>query len=555
MAGVSPWQKIFKKPMRPKELAQKHREEKEEKNREKETWQGLSSNLDINIDYLKATLGQSDDVVFRDYTVQLGRPLQIMIVFIDGLIAKEVINEYILEALTFDPHLQAAWGDKLEEKEFVTAVRDRLLTVNEVKLATTYPEVMEAVMAGETAILFEGAAQAIIANTRGWEHRSIDEPQTESVVRGPRVGFNEVLKSNTAQIRRWIRDPNLRIKSIRLGTRSKTDLCLCYIQGIANPKIVEEVKRRIERIEIDGVLESAYVEEMIEDSVFSFFPTVQSTERADRVAAGLLEGRVALVTDNTPFVLLVPVTFWQLYYAAEDYYHRWPMATLLRAVRFLAFFFSLYLPAFYIALASHSPELIPFKLAVAIAGTREGVPFPVFFEALIMEIAIEIIREASARLPGSLGQTIGIVGGFILGDAAVRAGLISPMITIIVALTAISSFTAPSYAVAISNRLLRFPLMLIAVVAGLYGLSIASIFIIIHLASIRSFGTPYLAPVTPFRASDMKDTFFRVPWWAMADRPGMYRPTDRMRQKGMASWWVRMVNPPQQQGMKGDEGE
>ncbi|HHZ20803.1 MAG TPA: spore germination protein [Firmicutes bacterium] len=554
---MSPWQRFFKKPMRVKELIKKRRTEKnkEDKNNKKETWQELSPELALNVKYLKDTLGQSDDVIFREYTVQLGRPLQIMLIFIDGMSSKEIINKYILEALTLDSDMKAEWERKFGEEDLVLAVRDRLLTIDEVKVVTTYPEIMAAVLSGETAILFEGEAQAIIANTRGWEHRGIDEPQTESVVRGPRVGFNEVLKSNTAQIRRWIRDPNLRIKNLQLGTRTKTDISICYIHGIANPKIVDEVKQRLERIEIDGILESSYLEEMIEDSVLSVFPTVQSTERADRVAAGLLEGRVAIVTDNTPFVLLVPVTFWQLYYAAEDYYQRWPLATLLRAIRFLAFFFSLYLPALYIALASHSPELIPFKLAVAIAGTREGVPFPVFFEALIMEVAIEIIREASARLPGSLGQTIGIVGGFILGDAAVRAGLISPMITIIVALTAISSFTAPSYAVAVSNRLLRFPLMVIALIGGLYGLSIASIFIIIHLASIRSFGTPYLAPVTPFRARDMKDTFFRVPWWAMADRPGMYRPLDRMRLKGPASWWSRLLNPSQRGELKGGEGE
>jgi hypothetical protein len=284
---------------------------------------------------------------------------------------------------------------------------------------------------------------------------------------------------------------------------------------------------------------------MIEDSPFSFFPTIQSTERADRVAAGILQGRVAIVTDNTPFVLLVPVTFWSLYYAAEDYYHRWPLASLLRFIRFVSFILSLYLPALFIALSTFSPELIPFKLAVAIAGSREAVPFPVFIEVFLMEMAIEVIREASVRLPGPLGQTIGIVGGFVLGDAAVRAGLISPIITVVVALTAISSFTAPSFAVAIATRLLRFPLMIIATIGGLFGISMATILMVIHLASIRSFGTPYLAPITPFRPEDMKDTFFRVPWWDMNERPGMYRPLDRTRESASnMPWWQRILRPP-----------
>jgi len=428
-------------------------------------------------------------------------------------------------------------------------IRDRLLTVNEVKLVKTFPELITFVLSGETAILIDGSGQALIANTRGWEHRPISEPLTESVIRGPRVGFNEIMKTNTAQIRRWIRDPNLRIKAFQLGRRSKTDIAVAYIEGIANPEVVDEVQRRLKKIDIDGIIESSYIEEMIEDSPFSVFPTVQDTERADRVVAALLQGRVAIITDNTPFVLLVPVTFWSLYYAAEDYYHRWPLASLLRFVRFIAFLFSLYLPAFFIALSTFSPELIPFKLAVAIAGSREGVPFPVFIEVFLMEIAIEIIREASIRLPGPLGQTIGIVGGFILGDAAVRAGIISPIITVIVALTAISSFTAPSFAVAIGTRILRFPLMIIAAVGGLFGISMATILLIIHLASIKSFGTPYLSPFTPFKPEDMKDTLFRVPWWAMTYRPGMYRPFDQVREgNGATPWWKRLVNPPRKGG-------
>lgn len=545
--------KFFKKPQRVQDIQRKSRSKKES-DKSEESWQTLSSDLSINVHYLKETIGQSDDVVFREYNLQLHDLIPMMVIFVDGLADKEIINEYILEALTKDAPPEANWAKEISPHEFIRTIRDRLLTINEVKVVSTYTDLMTPVLSGETAILFEGYDEAIIANTRGWEHRGIEEPITETVVRGPRVGFNEILKSNTAQIRRWIRDPNLRIKSVRVGKRSQTDLSLAYIEGVANPKIIEEVKRRLKNIEIDSVMESSYLEEHIEDSVYSVFPTVQSTERADRVAAGLFEGRVAIITDNTPFVLIVPVTFWQLYYAAEDYYHRWPLASLLRFIRFVAFGFSLFLPAFYIALASHSPELIPFKLAVAIAGTREGVPFPVFFEALLMEIAIEVIREASARLPGPLGQTIGIVGGFILGDAAVRAGLISPIITIVVALTAISSFTAPSYAVAIATRILRFPLMIIAVVGGLFGLSMASILIIVHLASIKSFGTPYLSPVTPFRATDMKDTFFRVPWWAMSQRPGMYRPVDKTRQKSRGqNWWAQVFAPPARQDKNGED--
>lgn len=545
--------KLFKKPQRVQDILRKNRSEKD-LDKPKEAWQTLSSELEINIKHLKETIGQSDDVVFREYNLQLEEVIPFSVVFVDGLADKEIINEYILEALTKDAPPKAEWTKNIPREEFIRTIRDRLLTINEVKIVSVFPELITAVLSGESAIIFDGYDEVILANTRGWAHRGIEEPVTETAVRGPRVGFNEIMKNNTAQIRRWIRDPSFRVKNLRVGKRSQTDLSLAYIEGVANPRIIDEVRERLEGIEIDGVLESAYLEEHIEDSIFSVFPTVQTTERADRVAAGLLEGRVAIVTDNTPFVMMVPVTFWQLYYAAEDYYHRWPLASLLRFVRFLAFGFSLFLPAFYIALAAHSPELIPFKLAVAIAGTREGVPFPVFFEALLMEVAIEVIREASARLPGPLGQTLGIVGGFILGDAAVRAGLISPIITIVVALTAISSFTAPSYSVAIATRILRFPLMLIAIVGGLFGLSMASILIIVHLASIKSFGIPYLAPITPYRPMDVKDTFFRVPWWAMNQRPGMYQPVDKRRQRTKENnWWNQLFSPPSRQDDKGGQ--
>jgi hypothetical protein len=541
--------KVIHKPIKVKDIiCRQDQHAQESADDQPSPWLELSTDLRINERYLRETIGQSNDVVFREYTIQLQKPIPVLLVFVDGLIDKQVINEYILQAFTFESELDADWTKKAQADDIALYIRDRLLVINEVNTVNDFPSLITFVLSGETAILIDGSAQALIANTRGWEHRGIEEPSTESVVRGPRVGFNEIIKSNTAQIRRWIRDPNLRIKGMQLGRRSKTDISLVYIEGIANPEIVQKVRQRLEKIDMDSILESSYIEELIEDSPYSIFPTIQSTERADRVAAALLQGRVAIFTDNTPFVLLVPMTFWSHFYAAEDYYHRWPLASLLRSIRFIAFLLSLYLPAMFIALSTFSPELIPFRLAVAIAGSREAVPFPVFIEVLLMELAIEIIREASVRLPGPLGQTIGIVGGFVLGDAAVRAGLISPIITVVVALTAICSFTAPSFAVAIAIRLLRFPLMIIATIGGLFGISIATIFMFSHLASIRSFGTPYLAPITPFHPEDMKDMFFRAPWWDMTERPGIYRPLDRTRESAINTpWWKRIFNPPQRE--------
>jgi len=506
----------------------------------------LFPEMEKNISYLKEKIGKSNDVVFREYVLNLPDPVPICIIFVDGLVSKEVINEYILQALTFKGELKSEWIR--DKKNLVRHIKDNVLSINEAQILTNLEDLITMVLSGETLILFDGHDEGLICNTRGWAHRGVDEPETESVIRGPRVGFTEILRFNTAQIRRWIRDPDLRVRVMKIGRRSKSDIALVYLESVANPRVVKEVEKRLGRIDVDGVMESAVLQEMIEDRHFTLFPTIQSTERADRVVAAVLEGKVAVVTDNTPFVLIVPVSFWEFYYAAEDYYHRWPMAFLLRIVRFLSFFFSLYLPSLYVALSTYNPELIPFTLTIRLAGSREGVPFPLFMEVLLMELAIEIIREASARLPGPLGQTIGIVGGFILGDAAVRAGLISPLTTVVVALTAISSFTAPNFGMAVSMRILRFPLVLVAMVGGLYGLALVSFILLVHTAGIRSFGVPFLAPFVPLQPADLKDSIGRVPYWAMVSRPRSYRPLDLKRQKTKTGyWWKAFFHPPRRE--------
>ncbi|NLC53134.1 MAG: spore germination protein [Firmicutes bacterium] len=536
--------RTFRRP-RPVAELRKDKEKKQSTQEQDGQEQGpvLTPDLKANIAYLEGRIGSSNDVVFREFVIPLSEPVRAVLVFVDGLVSGNAINEYILLALTAFEGTDADWARN--RRNLVENIKDHILTINEVSTQNQWTPIITAILSGESALLLEGEDQALICNTRGWERRGIEEPTTESAVRGPRVGFSEVLRTNTAQVRRWIRDPDLRVKGIKLGERTQTDVAVVYLESVANPDLVVEVEKRLRKIEIDGVLESAYLQEYIEDHPYSLFPTVQVTERVDRVVAAILEGKVAVLVDNTPFVLIMPITFWQLYYSAEDYYHRWPLTILIRMIRFIAFFFSLYLPAIFIALAVHNPELIPFNLAIKIAGTREGTPFPVFLETLFMELAIEILREASVRVPGPFGQTIGIVGGFILGDTAVRAGLISPIMTIIVALTAISSFTAPSFGVAITMRILRFPLMLIGQTGGLYGLSLATILLLINMTGIRSFGIPFLSPLVPLNLSDLKDFLFVAPRWTMIKRPLINEPLDVRREGSKAkNWWEALFNPP-----------
>jgi spore germination protein KA len=295
---------------------------------------------------------------------------------------------------------------------------------------------------------------------------------------------------------------------------------LIYLNGVAYEATVNEVKQRLLKINIDGVLESGYIEELIEDNSLSPFPQVDHSERPDKVSAAILEGRIAIVIDNTPFVLIVPAIFIQFIQSPDDYYERFPVGSLTRIVRLAAYFTSMTLPALYIALTSFHQEMIPTSLALSIAASREGIPFPSIGEAFIMEATFEILREAGLRLPKQAGQAVSIVGGLVIGQAAVEAGIVSQIMVIVVALTGISSFAIPAYHAAAAGRLIRFPLMILAAVLGLPGILAGLTIILIHLSGLRSFGINYLDPFTSPNVDQLKDAAVRAPWWTMFSRPG-----------------------------------
>lgn len=338
------------------------------------------------------------------------------------------------------------------------------------------------------------------------------------------------MNENTAILRRRLKDPHLTFESLFLGRRARKEVIICYLRGVTNPDLVNEVRRRLQKIDIDDPIESGYVENYIQDNPYSPFPQVQNTERPDRVEGALLEGRVAILIDGTPFSLIVPVTFPMLMQSPEDYYDRWIPASLIRMLRTLALFFALFLPALYVALVSYHQGLIPTKLAISIAGTREGVPFPTIVEAMFMEITIELLREAGLRLPKPVGQAVGIVGGLVIGQSAVEAGIVSPIMVIVVALTAISSFAFPQYPAAIAIRLLRFGMMLAASIFGLYGIILVFVLITSHVVRLKSFGINYAAPYVPNRVYTWKDLFLRLPLQTLLKfRPAMFKPLDRNR--------------------------
>ena len=304
-----------------------------------------------------------------------------------------------------------------------------------------------------------------------------------------------------------------------IGDLSKTDVVISYIEGIVPEGVLSEVRQRLNRIQIDGVLESGYIEEFIEDATFSPFPTVQYTERPEVVAANLLEGKVAILVDGTPFVLIVPMTFWGALNASEDYYERFMIATVLRWIRLTFGFIALALPSLYVALISFQQEMVPTTFLISIAKSQEATPFPAVVEAFLMEVMFEGLREAGVRLPKAVGSAVSIVGALVLGQAAVQAGIISAPMVIVVATTGIASFTIPRFNLGIGIRMLRFPLLALAGTLGFFGITVGLLLVLLHMASLRSFGIPYFSPLAPFTRGSIRDVLVRAPWWSMKTRP------------------------------------
>lgn len=479
------------------------------------------------LDALRALLGESDDAVFRTFRLGRGGP-KATVVYFDGMVKKEDVEERIIQ-----PLVRAAAGPGRGRGGAGPSLRELAegaITAAEVRLAESLDDVLLAVMSGTTALVVDGRPGAVVIANPGWKGRGVEKPAIEFSLRGPREGFSETLIWNVALIRRRLRDPGLRVRKMRIGRRSRTEVALVYLEGVANADVVAEAERRLRAIRIDGILDSGYVEQLIEDTWWSPFPTVNGSERPDVVAAGLLEGRVAILVDNSSFALMVPATFDGLFHSPEDSYERWLPVTLLRLVRFVASFVALMTPALYVAMASYHPGLMPLKLAVKVAASREGVAFPVVFEALIAQFSLELLKEAGFRIPSPVGQIFGVVGGLVLGDLGVRAGVFSEMMMIVIAITAIASFSVPTIALGTVIRLLGLPLMLATAFLGMFGLVMGLLAILAHLAVLKSFGVPYLVPYAYFSAQDLKDTIFKAPLRCFRRRPSFMGPRDATMQ-------------------------
>ncbi|WP_223820901.1 spore germination protein [Bacillus sp. S3] len=490
----------------------------------------LERSLTDNIQKIKELFGNSDDIILREIRIGQGDKIRVCIIFTDGLVDSQSTQNFIMETLMIDFRTADVEKERRTGENLLPYLKESVLTVGDIQDIGDLTNLLDSLLNGKVILLFDGYTEGFAIEMKGGKERSVEEPTTETTIRGPREGFTENIRVNTALLRRKIRDHNLWIESRKIGKVSKTNLSIMYIKGIANEKIVKEVRKRLDRIKIDSVLESGYIEELIQDGIWTPFPTMYHSERPDAIAADLFEGRVAILVDGTPFVITVPVMFSQFLQSPEDYYNRADITTLLRILRYVGFIIALLAPSFYIAITTFHQEMLPTLLLITLAAQREGVPFPAFIEALAMEVSFEILREAGLRMPKAIGQAVSIVGTLVIGSAAVDAGFVSAAMVIVVAITAIASFIVSNYELSIAIRMLRFPFMAIAASFGLFGIIVGLIALVLHMCSLRSFGVPYMAPFGPFIKEDQKDAIFRFPRWAMGTRPRLISQTNITRE-------------------------
>ncbi len=487
----------------------------------------MYKDIDKNIEIFENMFTDCGDLVKRKIPVS---STYIYVLYFDGMNDRTLIESRVLD--TFMLEIRKTPPDKFTD--VTQALINGGLTTADFYEQTDFEEAAVAVMSGETLLIIDGYDKAIIIASKNYPIRDIGQPDTEGSIEGPKEAFNENFRDQTALIRRRIRDTNLKIKQLKAGRRSQTDIAVIYLKDVCRTEILEEALKRIENIDIDAILDSGYLSQLISENEMTLFPLLQLTERPDKAAAEILEGRIVIAVDTAPFVIILPAVLPSFYQTGEDYYQNWQAASLIRAVRYIASMLALALPALYVCFALYNPSMVPAELLLKMSFAREGVPVSGIGEIYLMELAFEALREAGIRMPSSIGSTLGIVGGIIIGQAAVDAGIVSPIVVIVVSLTGICSFAIPQIALGSAYRLSKYFLLTAASLFGFLGFWAAFVTLLIHLSSLKSFGIPYLYP---FAGGDIKgdegirDTFFRLPPRFMKKRPVFSSDKQKIRMK------------------------
>lgn len=422
--------------------------------------------------------------------------------------------------------------NRLTKEEMIETLERNALGISDATYFKTIEEAVDGLLTGETILFVDGFTKAVKIPDDGYPHMGITEADSEKVIRGSNEGFCDSVKQNAALIRKRVRSPKVKVRQVKAGVRSNTNVYLVYVEDLARPELVREMEKRLGNFKIDGVLDSGVIEQLTEKKWYSPFPQFQTTQRPDRAAMSILEGRVVVLSENSPVALILPTDYNSFIRTSDDYYNRFEIATFGRILRYLASFFSMTLPGFYLAVTNFHTQILPTTLLFAFAKARQGVPFPAVVEVLLMELSFELLREAGVRLPGAMGNTIGIVGGLIIGQAAVEANLVSPIVVIVVAFTALCSFAIPNEEFATAFRILKFFFIAVCAWIGYFGMLSGLLAVLTHLSQLKSFGIPYLMPFVGADLNnyeDERDFIWRWPLQKLKKRPIYANPKEQIK--------------------------
>ncbi|HYE10605.1 MAG TPA: spore germination protein [Patescibacteria group bacterium] len=483
--------------------------------------------LELTYTNIEAILGSNSDFIYRQIFISNNRDLETSVIYIDGMVNTQLISDFVIK-----PLMQVDQFDNCTcESDVIKVIDEGTVYFADTKKRTNINDVLNDVLTGSVAVIFNKQRTAFTFETKGFDKRPVSQPAAENVLKGAKDAFNETIRVNTASCRRKIKSPNLVIEETIVGKQTKTPVAVCYMKNIANESLILEVKKRLENMSVDNIMNTEFLEESIIDDKASPFPQIQYTERPDKFCTNLLDGRVGLIIDGLPIAYIIPGTLLQFVQAPEDYAQHFLISSAIRYMRFTALFITLLLPAFYISITTFHQEMIPTELTFSIVAAKQGVPFPMFVEVLLMLIAFELLVEAGLRLPQTIGQTVSIVGALVVGQAAVEAKLLSPATVIIVATTAITSFTMPNQDLSNALRLWRFGLAIVASIIGMYGLTMGLFLLIYQWCQMDTFGVPYLSPFIGDEKIQLQDSLFTLPISSLKKRPDSLNVKNKQRIK------------------------
>ena len=485
----------------------------------------VSANLRENEKYLRSRLENCSDILIRPMRLGDKHKVDCLMVYIEVAVSNMMLDDSALGKM-----INHFW--EISPEDIQEFVRHNSLGIADVKKLENLDESIDAMLAGNAVFFIDGYDKAMKISSKGYPSTGVMEAESEKVLRGSREGFSDSVKSNSALIRKRLRDTRLKVEEYKIGVRSHTLTQVLYMDDLVHEGLLEEVKERLEEFQIDGILDSGMLEQLTEDVWYSPFPQYQTTERPDRAVQEILKGKVVILCDNSPEALILPGNFSSFMESSEDWYHRFEMASFLRILRYLAVIMATVLPGLYLAVIRFHTQILPSALILSFAEAREGVPFSSVVELIFLELAFELIREAGVRVPGSLGNAIGIVGGLVIGQAAVEANLVSPIVVMIVALTALGSMTVPNEEFAAAFRLVKYGFLILGGYLGIYGIVLGVYLVIGHLAGLISFGIPYLVPFIKKEQKGSKgEGVLRVPLRKRVLRPLYAREEQKIRLK------------------------